>query len=104
MKKIIVLLLSFFSLIFVPTTLAAGNNFVSVVNPVRGNDFWDLKSQTPETAVLGQITILDKNKLSATWLIRFDALSDKNITEVLKGEPSLFDKGTDCLFLLREPP
>ncbi|MDO8639058.1 MAG: hypothetical protein Q7R43_05785, partial [Candidatus Daviesbacteria bacterium] len=84
MKKIIFFLFFIFSLLFMPTTFASGNNFVSVVNPVRGNDFWDLKGQLPETAVLGQVAILNKYKLDATWLIRFDALGNEKIINELK--------------------
>lgn len=87
----------FFSLIFVlcfsfaPSVYAAGNSFVTVVNPVRGSDFWDLSGQLPETAVLGQIEILDKFKMPATFLIRFDALSSGSVINSLKNTG--FEKG-----------
>lgn len=84
MKKILFLLLFLFVVISAPKTFAAGNAFVSIVNPIRGNDFWDLKNQTVETAVTGQMAILDKSGLPATWLIRFDALGDTIITDKLK--------------------
>ncbi len=66
------------------TALAQSNNFVSVVNPIRGSDFWALKDQTPQTAVLGQMDILKKQNIEATWLIRFDALVDSIIVDSLK--------------------
>ncbi len=84
MRKLLFLVFFLFSLILVPRTLAQNNSFISVVNPVRGNDFWDLKDQKPETAVIGQSEILNKFGLSATWLIRFDALEDKKIIEAMK--------------------
>ncbi|MBI2599407.1 hypothetical protein HYW43_00620, partial [Candidatus Daviesbacteria bacterium] len=92
MKKLISLVLFLSSLILVPQVLAQNNSYISIVNPVRGNDFWDLKDQKPETAVLGQIAILEKFNLPATWLIRFDALDNQNITLKLKERP-LDEKG-----------
>ena len=59
------------------------NSFVSIVNPVRGEDFWDLKNQKVSTAVEGQIEILGQFNLPATWLLRFDALDDKEIIDIL---------------------
>lgn len=82
MKKTLFIVLFLFSMVFVPNAFA-GNSFVSIVNPIRGNDFWDLKDQKPETALLGQISILEKHKLSTTWLIRFDALENEKIVDEL---------------------
>jgi len=77
-----------FSIILVPKTFAQGDSFVSIVNPVRGADFWDIKDQKPETVILGQTAILDRFNLPATWLLRFDALDNKNIIDMLKNRPS----------------
>ena len=66
-----------------PISIAATNSYVSVVNPIRGSDFWDLKDQKIETAVFGEMDLLKKYNLPATWLLRFDALRDKGITEKL---------------------
>lgn len=63
---------------------AQSNSFVTVVNPVRGEEFWDLKDQKPQDAVNGQLEILTKNKISATWLLRSDALSNHEIVFSLK--------------------
>lgn len=92
MKKLFIVFFFLFSLFFIPSTFAADNAFVSIVNPIRGKDFWDLKNTQPETAVGGQISILQKFNLSATWLIRFDALDDQNIIQELKKRP-LDEKG-----------
>lgn len=79
-------LVLFFTL--APASKAAGDSsFVSVVNPVRGNDFWDVKNQTPQTAVLGQMEILKKSDVPATWLVRVDGLKDKNLVNILKTVP-----------------
>ncbi len=92
MKKIIFLLLLFFGLYFIPNAYASDNSFVSIVNPIRGSDYWDIKDQTPITAVLGQVQILEKYNLTATWLLRFDALDDKNTIDLLKKKTE-FEKG-----------
>lgn len=84
MKRFAVTVLFLLALIFVPQAFAQGNSFVSIVNPVRGNDFWELKDQEPETVVAGQIAILKKFDLAATWLIRFDALGNQKIINELK--------------------
>ncbi len=76
------ILLFLFFLFFVPPVFA--QNFVSVVNPVRGNDFWDLKGQSLDTAVKGELEILKKYNIPATWLLRYDALLDKGVSEKLK--------------------
>lgn len=92
MRKIIYLFLFFLLPFFVPTTFAKENSFVSIINPIRGSDFWEEKSQNSETAVLGQIKVLDKFNLPATWLLRFDALNNKQIIDVLK-DKSADEKG-----------
>ncbi|MDO8573419.1 MAG: hypothetical protein Q7R77_01585 [Candidatus Daviesbacteria bacterium] len=88
MKKLLLLFLFLLSFSFVPKVFAQNSSFVSIVNPIRGNDFWDMKDQKAETAVLGQIEILNKNKLPATWLIRFDALDNQIIINATKGRLS----------------
>ncbi|MCR4305521.1 MAG: hypothetical protein NUV73_00370, partial [Candidatus Daviesbacteria bacterium] len=92
MKKLLLFLIFSFSLIFVPQAFAQSNSYASIVNPVRGDDFWELKDQRPETVVFEQIKILEKSDLPATWLIRFDALVEQNIMDKLKGR-STDEKG-----------
>ena len=100
MKRLIFLVLFLLLAILAPGTFAQNNSFISegknsfisIVNPVRGNDFWDLKDQEPETAVSGQIAILRKFNMPATWLIRFDALDISSIIDELKNK-SLDEKG-----------
>lgn len=67
---------------------AATNSFVSVINPIRGSDFWDLNNQKVEEAVLGQKQILKKYNISATWLMRFDALNYETVVSLLKSDSS----------------
>ncbi len=83
--KILKIILAFLLLIFVQPSLAyAQNSYASVVNPVRGNDFWDLKDQSVNTAVVGEMEILKRYSIPATWLIRYDALSVEDTISKLK--------------------
>ncbi|MBI2018507.1 hypothetical protein HYS96_02260 [Candidatus Daviesbacteria bacterium] len=85
MIKLAVTILSLLFLAINPfAVLANTNSFVSVVNPIRGSDFWEDKAQNPKTAVTGQMDILDKFNIPATWLIRYDALFETEIINKLK--------------------
>lgn len=93
MPKII--LATLFILIYLFTTgktLAFSNSFISVVNPVRGLDFWD-SQQDVKTAVNGQWEIIKQNNTPATWLLRFDALSDPNVYQIFKKFPANQETG-----------
>ncbi|MBI3103912.1 hypothetical protein HYZ05_03145 [Candidatus Daviesbacteria bacterium] len=85
MKKLAVFLFFLLISFLNPKLLFAQSpqSFVSVVNPVRGEDFWSLENQTVVTAVKGQAEILREADIPATWLIRFDALDKKEIIDVL---------------------
>ncbi len=72
---------------------ASGNSFVSIVNPVRGNDFWSLPDQTPADAIRGESDILKAKSLPATWLVRFDALGNSDVFQVLENLPGSDEKG-----------
>ena len=87
-----ILCLIFFMFILPQTIFAQGSSFVSIVNPVRGADFWDLKNQEPWIMVLGQIETLKKYNFPATFLLRFDALSDDVIMRALNKDQN-FEKG-----------
>ncbi len=65
---------------------AQANAYVTVVNPVRGNDFWETQNQKPIDAIKGQIEILRDFKIPVTWLLRFDSLEDPNIINYLKSQ------------------
>lgn len=88
MKRLLFVVLFLFFIILTPKVFAQSNQFVTIVNPIRGSDFWAIKDQKPETAVVGQSAILDKFNLPASWLLRFDALQDKTITDRLRGRVS----------------
>ena len=63
---------------------AKTNSYVTVVNPVRGGDFWNLQNQKPEDALIGQAEILKSFNIPATYLVRYDAFGNSNITVLLK--------------------
>lgn len=77
------LILLLFSFFLTKPTFASQNSFVSVVNPIRGGDFWENKDQKIDTAVLGEAEILKKFNVKTTWLIRYDAILDEGIINKL---------------------
>src|SRR3989344_2208898 len=79
MKKILFFIFFLLILLIPTSTFAKNNAFVSVVNPIRGEDFWSLKNQKPEDAFVGEAEILKQLNIPATWLIRFDGLNNKDI-------------------------
>ena len=82
-----IIFFALFTFFLAQPILASQNSFVSVVNPIRGNDFWEQKDQKIETAVLGENEILKKYKVPATYLFRYDALLDKNLADKLNNSP-----------------
>lgn len=78
MLKIIIIFLLLF-LINPIKVFAQTNSFVSVVNPVRGEGFWD--------TVKGQADILKKYNISSTWLLRFDAFKNLKLIDLLNNLP-----------------
>jgi len=61
--------------------------FVTVVNPVRGREFWGLKDQEPLTAVKAQKKILEEYHFSATWLLRPDVVFDSELANYFQDFP-----------------
>lgn len=87
-EKIFSVLISLLIFLLFPSfVLANSSAFVSIVNPVRGDDFWDIKDQSVETAVLGQVEILKEINLTATFLFRFDALSNQKVIDAVNTLP-----------------
>lgn len=82
-RLFITIIFSLYALLYPAAAFAQQNSFVSIVNPVRGDDFKQLKDQKPEEAVLGQAEILNKFSLPATWLLRYDVLSNKSVIGIL---------------------
>lgn len=75
-----------------PVYAVEGTSFVSVVNPLRGLDFWE-SGEKPEEGVRGQMEIVKKLSIPATWLIRYDALKEFSMIELLKSTPEEDEKG-----------
>ncbi|MCL5785035.1 MAG: hypothetical protein M1142_06825 [Patescibacteria group bacterium] len=67
----------------VPKVYAAGNSFVTIVNPIRGHDFWEHNFDILATPKK-QYNIITTNNLPATWLVRYDALLDPQVIQFLK--------------------
>ena len=68
--------------------LAAGSQFITIVHPIRGKDFFQLEDEKPINNVLRMWQIVQETNLSATWLVRPDALDDSEIVNFLKSLPS----------------
>jgi len=85
MVKFISILVSIFLFLqFSTSSFAQQNSFVNVVNPIRGNDFWNDKTQSLTEAVKGQTELSKKYSIPVTWLLRYDALVDSSVTSYLK--------------------
>jgi len=96
MKKIILffLLITVFIFPFNVGAQSSGQSaFVNVVNPIRGSDYWELQNQKPEDAVYGQIEVLKQKNVSATWLIRYDALKNDQLLQAVQTIPQTHEKG-----------
>lgn len=93
-KLLRVFIVSLFCLLILPLKAdAQGKAFVTIVNPVRGLEFWDLKDQKPVDAVSGQMQILNNFSIPATWLMRFDSLNDLTLVDVLRKAELSHEKG-----------
>ncbi|KKQ80917.1 MAG: hypothetical protein UT01_C0004G0006 [Candidatus Daviesbacteria bacterium GW2011_GWA1_38_7] len=90
--KLSLLLLSLFFLLPVARVEANTNSYVNIVNPVRGSEFWELEKEQPQTVVEGQVEILQKHNLPATFLLRYDALNFEGIIRLLK-DRNFLEKG-----------
>ena len=81
-KLIFSLLLSFF--FFKEATFANENRFVTIVNPVRGDEFFDSKTVDILSGVKLQKGLIDKSRLKATWLLRFDSINSEEMSSYFK--------------------
>lgn len=71
---------------------AVANSFVSVVNPIRGQDFWDSPEQVTDTT-FGEMALLKEFNIPATWLVRLDAFQNPGIINLLKSVPQNHEIG-----------
>lgn len=83
LSKLISLVVIFLLFLFFTNTSFAQEKQISLVNPIRGADFWEYKHQILETPK-AQYEQISKSNLSATWLVRYDALKDESVVNFLK--------------------
>lgn len=79
----LVLTLAIGLLTFSTSVSADSTKNITVVNPIRGLDFWDHKYNLLDTPKQ-QYQIISQKKLSATWLVRYDALKNPEVVSFLK--------------------
>ncbi|OGE46354.1 hypothetical protein A3B39_00015 [Candidatus Daviesbacteria bacterium RIFCSPLOWO2_01_FULL_37_10] len=85
MNKLLFVLFTFIAFLLFPDNLfAASNRFITIVNPIRGDDFFQLEGAKPEDNFKNEWEEVKKRKLSATWLLRPDALIDKELVSLAK--------------------
>jgi len=75
----LIFLLPFFLFFFKRMVFANENSFVTIVNPVRGDEFFDVKPADVLSGVRLEKEWVDQEKLKATWLLRFDVLDSKEM-------------------------
>ncbi|OQA93470.1 MAG: hypothetical protein BWY24_00488 [Microgenomates group bacterium ADurb.Bin219] len=81
-KKIFLFLIIFFSFFLVKKNVLSEENvncpnrYLTIINPVRGRNHWLDNSLKP---VENQYREIRKYNFSATWLLQYDALEDKEI-------------------------
>jgi len=64
----------------------AEDKFVTVINPVRGDEFWEETIQSPLDFPNFQKKIFEREDIKATWLLRTDFLADGNLSVFFKDE------------------
>lgn len=74
-----------FGLVFPKKLHANEDPFLSIVNPVRGYDFWE-SEYSPIDPVKAQKQIVEKNNLIATWLLRPDVVLDDELISYFQNE------------------
>lgn len=80
---LVILTLLLGSLLPLKTASAQEKNSAVLVNPVRGKDFWNYNFSLTETP-RAQYGIIKSHGLPATWLIRYDALTDPEVQSFIK--------------------
>lgn len=90
--KVIFSLSLFFIFFYVPNVFAQEAKQVVLVNPIRGNDFWNHNFSLLDTPKK-QYELIKKNNFPASWLVRYDGLANKEIQDFLKNLDSSQDVG-----------
>ena len=82
MKNIILFLILFYLFfLFTPETFAKETEkYITIVNPVRISRY----TKTPALSLKNEYSIINKYNLSATWLLTYDALNNKEIIDEVR--------------------
>lgn len=91
-KKILILFLVFFSLFSAGQVQAQEQKQITIVNPIRGEDFWNYPYSILETPQK-QYELINQTNIEATWLVRYDALKNNNVQQFLKNLNSKQETG-----------
>jgi hypothetical protein len=94
-KKTFSLFLLFVSLFFVSPVIAQEQKQITIINPIRGEDFWNYPYSLLETPKK-QYELINSKNIEATWMPRYDALKNTEVQSFLK---SLNQKQEVGLFL-----
>ena len=89
-RSILILLFSFFFFLAFPAQ-AAEKNYVTLVFPVRGRDFWWQGRDLSHLTRL--IASVSATRLPSTWLVQYDALLDDQIVDQLHSLENQAEKG-----------
>ena len=86
--------LAILTFLFLPVTaLAASNQVITILNPIRGSDFFSLENARPVDNVSRQWQVIKTNNLSATWLLRPDSLENPEVLNFIKTLPKSQELG-----------
>ncbi len=82
-------LLIFLLVLAFPLPISASDQFISIVNPIR------ISSYNPDAlaSLNSELSELNSQKLTATWLFSYDALIDQKITNAVKNFPKSHELG-----------
>jgi hypothetical protein len=82
-KFFLVVLFLLISIISSPSALAQQQKQITIVNPIRGEDFWNYKYSILDTPKK-QYELINNKALEATWMVRYDALKNNDVESFLK--------------------
>lgn len=71
---------------------ADSENYINIVNPIRGNDFWEEKYE-PSATLKGQLEVIERLNAPATWLIRPDVFRSNELLSLIDTAPQKNEKG-----------
>lgn len=84
LKLLVIFGIFLFGLFITPYAYAQEQKQITIVNPIRGEDFWNYSYSILETPKK-QYELISSKNLEATWMVRFDALKNNEVESFLKG-------------------